>query len=115
MKVWADLLQGHLNTARSATAPRVGLARKAMGAGYSEEDLITFLRWVFRSDHFWAKFMRKPEKPYLELENLLRRRSLHQYLPEARNWAGEGEEEPEGEEELVIQYGDQRYVVGRRS
>lgn len=86
VELWAELMEEQDREAR-VTDPRVAQVQAFMHKlRISKDELAAYLRWVFRADDPWPKFMRKPERPYLALDNLLRRAHLSAHLDTAMSW-----------------------------
>ena len=84
--LWAELMAEQDREAR-VTDPRVAQVQAFMHKlRISKDELAAYLRWTFRADDQWPKFMRKPERPYLSLDNLLRRAHLDAHLDTAMSW-----------------------------
>ena len=93
LSVWVSLICPHLGVDRGPTPKRLEVISSRLAKGYKKTQLETFFRWVFKSPAKWARFMRDPRKPYLEVENLLRWNHLRIHLHEALRWDLEQDEE----------------------
>lgn len=84
--LWVELM-GELDREARSTDLRVSQVRDFMcKLRLTRDELCGYLRWVFRSDDQWPKFMRKPERAYLALDNLLRRAHIAAHLDTAVSW-----------------------------
>lgn len=91
----------------SPTDRRLEVIAKAMGSGeYTTTQLTAYLRWVFTAPARWPGWMRKPGRPYLEVDNLFRACHLQDHLQEALEWAeAQGDAAP-----VVAIYGDRSFT-----
>ena len=64
-----------------------------MRNGYTSDDLIAVIDWIFESDDDYCKFMRT--KGYTTLESLFRVNDVQSKVERALNWVADVEEEAE--------------------
>jgi len=79
------------------------MVTRAMSWGYSAIRLDDYIQWVFLSGDRWPRWMRKPGRSYLGLENLLRRSHLRTHMREALAWVAEKNEQ------TIVIYDGQQY------
>lgn len=84
--LWAELMAEQDREARVTDARAEQVQAFMHKLRISKDELAAYLRWTFRADDQWPKFMRKPERPYLSLDNLLRRAHLDAHLDTAMSW-----------------------------
>jgi hypothetical protein len=79
------------------TAERESLLRRRLGLGYSADDLVALVRYMFEADRPTPRWFRgeNPQRTqYLDLDNLLREEKLGGRVTEALTWAADLAGEP---------------------
>ena len=99
------------------TREREEMIVKRLRDGYTVEDLLLLLRWVYEADEPGPRWLRgeNPERrTYLDLVNLLRREKMGGRVDAARTWEAADVDEP-GSLEDGLDLGPMRFVQGRGS